>query len=234
MSLVSTLAHLDLERNFDSPAWQAVATAICRGDGIEIARFERAPSSDHIVYLGDSRFVVKIFRPSRNCFVRERNALEFASARMEFRTPEIVRLGNFEGLDYMIATLVPGDSLTRAEFLKLPATEKIGILSELAAGLKRLHEMDPAPFEDDWAGFVRDRADTFVERQIGHGVNSDIVKALPDFFEANLPLVPTGPTCFLHGDVHFGNLWFIRENGRWRIGGLFDFADSRRGYHEYE
>jgi Ser/Thr protein kinase RdoA (MazF antagonist) len=38
----------------------------------------------------------------------------------------------------------------------------------------------------------------------------------------------------LHGDVHFGNLRFERVNGGLKISGLFDFADSRRGYHEYD
>ena len=234
MSLFSTHQQPDFETRFESPAWRDIAFSICRNAGIESTRLERAPSSDHVVYLVDTRFVLKIFRPARNCFTRERKALEFASGRLAFRTPGIENLGNFEGLDYIITTRIPGQPLTRADFLKISTSDQVEILTELAAGLKQLHEMDPGALPDDWTAFIRDRADTFVERQIGHGVNSDIVKALPGFLDANLRLVPAQPTCFLHGDVHFGNLRIMSENGRWRIGGLFDFADSRRGFHEYE
>ena len=37
MSLVSTLAHLDFEKNFDNPAWQAFAAAICPWRGSLLA-----------------------------------------------------------------------------------------------------------------------------------------------------------------------------------------------------
>jgi Ser/Thr protein kinase RdoA (MazF antagonist) len=36
------------------------------------------------------------------------------------------------------------------------------------------------------------------------------------------------------GDVHFGNLRFVKTNGRWKISGVFDFADSLVGFREYE
>ena len=38
----------------------------------------------------------------------------------------------------------------------------------------------------------------------------------------------------MHGDVHFGNLRLLRSGGEWQVSGLFDFADSRPGFHEYE
>ena len=38
----------------------------------------------------------------------------------------------------------------------------------------------------------------------------------------------------LHGDVHPGNVLVKRIDGHWQITGLFDFADSFCGFHEYE
>ena len=234
MSHISVPHRPDFDTQFESPLWRAIARAICQTSRVDIDRLERAASSDHIVFLADDTYVLKIFRPWRNCFERERKALEFALGRMPFRTPEIVELGNFNGLDFMITTQVPGRVLTRAEFLLLPRNDQTAVFAELAVGLKQLHEVDPASFEDDWPQFIQERATTFVERQIAHGVNPMVIAALPAFIEENLKAVPSAPTCFLHGDVHFGNLRFVRENGRMRISGLFDFADSRRGFHEYE
>ena len=81
----------------------------------------------------------------------------------------------------------------------------------------------------------KNRAETFVKRQIAHGVNQKIIKALPAFIEENLKLVPVdSPTVFMHSDVHFGNLRVINSNENLEITGLFDFADSRRGFYEYD
>ncbi|MEO8072718.1 MAG: phosphotransferase [Acidobacteriota bacterium] len=98
-----------------------------------------------------------------------------------------------------------------------------------------MHEINPDFADDNWAEFVKDRAETFVERQITHGVNQQIIDVLPDFIKENLKLVPVNsPTVFMHSDVHFGNLCVKNSNGNLEIAGLFDFADSRRGFHEYD
>lgn len=224
----------DFGEYFDGGGWIDAARAICGENRIKYSHVERAASSDHVVFLIDQALVLKIFRPSRNCFEREKKALEFSCGRLPFRTPEIIGTGEFEGLDYMLTTQIPGEPLTRPEFLSLSGREQVGILTELAAGLRRIHAIDPSFFTDDWSAFIDERAETFIDRQIAHGVNPKIIEALPAFMETQLRFIPRTPAVFLHGDVHFGNLRFERVDGKPRISGLFDFADSRRGFHEYD
>jgi aminoglycoside phosphotransferase (APT) family kinase protein len=224
----------DFGEHFTVPEWVASARAICDRHDIDLANIVRADSSDHVVFLIGEHLVLKIFRPSRNCFERERKALEFAAGRLPFRTPEIIETGTFEGSAYMLTSRIPGTAMSRTEFLLLPANEQIDILVELATGLRQIHDIDPSFFTDDWPAFVDDRASTFIERQIAHGVNAAIIETLPEFLGKYLPVIPRTPTVFLHGDVHFGNLRFEKVNGKLRISGLFDFADSRRGFHEYD
>jgi aminoglycoside phosphotransferase (APT) family kinase protein len=224
----------NFDEHFTSPAWLDAARSITDAHRVPHSHIERAPSSDHAVFLIDDKFVLKIFRPSRNCFEREKKALEFARGRLTFKTPEIIETGSFEDLEYMLMTQIPGSPLTRAEFLKLPRNEQISILTNLADGLKQIHDIDPECFADDWAAFIDDRADTFIARQIAHGVTRQIIDALSVFLKEHLPNVPRTPTVFLHGDVHFGNLRFESVGGELRISGLFDFSDSRRGFHEYD
>ena len=38
----------------------------------------------------------------------------------------------------------------------------------------------------------------------------------------------------MHGDVHFGNIALIDDDGRLKIAGMFDLSDSLTGFHEYE
>lgn len=235
MTFASVTSQLDFHTNFESHLWSEIALSICRASGIKFELLRRAPSSDHVVFLVDETFVLKIFRPERNCFDRELKALSFARNILRaIATPDIVARGDFEGFRYLITTQLPGRPLTRREFLAMDRRVQNAIVEQLAVRLADLHSLDPEPFTDDWPAFVEDRAQSFIHRQIEHGVNDSIIKALPAFFAANLPLVPIRPTRFLHGDVHFGNLRFMRQNGIWKVSGLFDFADSRRGWHEYE
>lgn len=225
----------DFDEHFQSELWSDVAREICARHQVSFNELKRANSSDHMVFMIDDALVLKIYRPFRNCFERETKAIEFVGGKTDFTIPEIVETGEIENLKYVLMTQLSGISMTRANWLTIPENEQILFARKLAKGLKQIHELDADSFNSDWANFVEDRAATFIERQIAHGVDRKVLDALPAFIEENLKLVPKNPRkTFMHGDVHFGNLRVARANGEWKISGLFDFADSRAGFHEYE
>lgn len=223
------------DEHFQSKIWLDAAKEICQRHRISFAELKRADGSDHVVYFIDDKLVLKIYRPFRRCFEREVKAIEFVDGKTDFLTPEIIETGEFENLKYVFMTQFSGAALTRKDWLELPKREQLNFISKLAVGLKQIHQLNAKSFECDWAQFVENHAATFIERQIAHGVNSKIIESLPAFIEENLKLVPVNkPTVFMHGDVHFGNLRLEKVNNDWQISGLFDFADSRVGFHEYE
>jgi Ser/Thr protein kinase RdoA (MazF antagonist) len=225
----------DFDTNFQSEIWLDVAEQICRRHQVSFTELKRANSSDHIVFFVDDSLILKIYRPFRNCFERETKAIEFVSGKLDFATPEIVGMGEFENLKYVLMTQLSGESMTRGDWLKVPEKQQLSFASKLAVGLKQIHSFSAENFENNWAEFVEDRAATFIERQIAHGVNSEVIESLPQFIEENLKLVPKNElTVFMHSDVHFGNLRVSEINGSLEIAGLFDFADSRRGFYEYD
>lgn len=225
----------DFEANFQSEIWLDAAEEICRKHRIAFDEIKRAGGSEHIVFLIDKKFVLKIYKPFRNCFERETNALEFVGGKTDFIIPEVIHTGEFENFRYVLMTQISGDSMTRADWLKIPEKVQLKFISKLALGLKQIHALSAETFTNDWAEFVKNRAETFIERQIAHGVNERVLDALPKFIEENLRSIPTdSKTVFMHADVHFGNLRVSNSNGKLQIAGLFDFADSRRGFHEYE
>lgn len=224
----------DFEENFQNADWLRFAEAILDDFGYPVRKLQRVGGTDHVVVFVSDDHVLKIYRPERNCFERERTALEFAADRSRFATPEIVSSGNRDGLDHLLMTRIRGDEMSRPDFYELDRNAQVTIITELALGLSELHEHPPGGFEIDWREFVEERAKSFIERQIGHGVNAKIIEQLPAYIAETLPLVPRGPSVFLHGDVHFGNLRFDHKNGLPSVSGLFDFADSRVGWHEYD
>lgn len=242
MSEIKSVRHfssIDSEEKFDenhgNPLWAEAAREVCGRHRLADVRLERAGGSEHIVFFVSDALVLKFYRPYRNCFERERKALETVGGRINLRVPEIVAIGQFEGFDYMLMTRLAGDLLTRGDWLKIPEKQQTEFIAKLAAGLRQIHETRFEDFSDNWAEFVADRAATFIERQIAHGVNPKIIDALPRYLEENLPLVPVQTeTVFMHADVHFGNLSLVQTEKSLEIGGLFDFADSRRGFYEYD
>jgi hygromycin-B 7''-O-kinase len=226
----------DFDQYFHNEIWTETAKEICKRHQTSFEQIIRSKTSfDHIVFIIDNSFVLKIYRPSGNGFWREKKAIEFVSGKINFQVPEIIHVGEIEGFDYILMNFLSGDLMTREIWLDLPENQQIKIVTQLAEGVKTIHQLDSDSFKCDWAEFVKDRAETFIERQIASGVNAEIIEALPAFIETNLPLVPTkSATVFMHSDIHFGNLRLTKIQQNWEVTGLFDFADSRKGFHEYD
>jgi len=235
MKLSSILTAEDFQKHFRSELWTNAARVICQKHNIPVRHLQRSEHGENIVFLVDERFVVKIYTPFRQGFRREKSALEFARNKIYLPITEILFEGEIEGFDYLVFNQHKGVLMTRERWLGLNKSEQIDVVSQLADGLKELHSHNAQAINFDWQNFVERQALTVFERQKANGVNAKILERLPFYVEENLNLLPQNfAPVFLHGDIHFGNLRLIKTVGRWRISALFDFADSLRGFHEYE
>lgn len=223
----------DFERLSQSEVWHEAARIICQRHKISFDQMRRAEQGDNIIFLLDESHIIKIFVPHRNGFEREKIALE--TSRTSLKIPEIAAFGEIENYKYLITTQITGEQLTRQSWLKLEKSEQIPILAQLAGGLKELHASDASKIDFDWEKFIDHQAATCLERQRACQVNERVLEQIPLYLEENLRLLPRGvKPVFLHGDVHFGNLRLRKTGKEWQISGLFDFADSLKGFHEYE
>ena len=161
--------------------------------------------------------------------------LEFAAGKTSIRIPQIVDEGEIEGYYYLILTQFHGELITRQQWLALQQREQIVLLAQLAGGLKELHSHDSSDFDFDWREFLQIQIESAVDKQKAEGGNPGWIESIPGYFEKYLGLIPDRTAdSFQHGDVHFGNLRFAQKEGHQSICGLFDFADSIKGFHEYE
>ena len=228
-----TEAEFDAQHR--SEFWTEAAKKICQQNRIFYKNLSRAGGSEHIVFLIDERLILKIFSPFRRGFEREKTALEFAAGKTSLKIPEMAAAGEFKNFKYLVTTQLAGELMTREMWLALPEKQQIAVVAELAVGLRELHSHSADSLEFDWHEFVERQSRVAVERQIAARVNPEWIERLPGFIEANLKLLPSNcPTVFLHGDVHFGNLHLQNRGGAWQISGLFDFADSLCGFHEFD
>jgi hygromycin-B 7''-O-kinase len=225
----------DFEKRFDDPVWLEIAAEICQRHRIEFQDLNRAEHGENIVIFIDDQFVLKIYTPKKNGFNRETRALNFVRDKTSLPVPEIIDIGEIEGYRYLITDRLPGRQMPRSEWLNVCPSAQIELLTQLAVGLKELHSRDAGEIDFDWNEFVRIQIGSVIERQRREGGNPEWLESLPTYLETYLPLLPVSPRqVFMHGDVHFGNLRVTDEANGPVISGLFDFADSLRGFHEYE
>jgi aminoglycoside phosphotransferase len=224
----------DFERRFNDPVWLEIGAEICLRERIDFVKLSPAERGENIVIFIDDRFVLKIYTPKKNGFNRESRALTFARDKTSLTIPEIVESGDFEGYSYLITDRIPGRQTLRPEWLTLDRAAQIGVMSQLAIGLRELHSRDAGEIDFDWNEFIDIQLESVIARQRSEGGNPEWIEGLPGYLQAYLPLLPKNPAqVFMHGDVHFGNLLFTDEKPL-QIAGLFDFADSLKGFYEYE
>lgn len=225
----------DFERTFNDPVWTGIASMICRENRIPYAVLKRADQGENIVYLIDNDLVLKIYTPLKNGYEREKTALQFTHNKTSLPIPRIVADGSIEGFDYLVMTSLEGQVMRRVEWLKLDRKSQVGLLTQLAEGLHELHSHNAGEIHFNWREFIEIQVESVVERQRAAGGNPEWLESIPKFLDENLKLLPVKDgDVFMHGDVHFGNTLVGKVDGGLQFTGLFDFADSLKGFCEYE
>jgi Aminoglycoside phosphotransferase len=225
----------DFESSFNDPVWIEVAKTICHKHQIRFEALGRADHGENIVVFIDDDYVLKIYTPVKNGYNRERTALRFAHNKTSLPIPHIIADGEIEGFEYLVTACLEGKMMPRDEWLTLPKNQQIGLLSQLAEGLRELHSHDAGEIHFDWREFIDIQVESVVERQRAAGGNPEWLDSIPRYINENLGLLPVKHAdVFMHGDVHFGNTLVSETDGNLQFSGLFDFADSLKGFREYE
>ena len=225
----------DFESKFNDPVWLEIGAAICRENRIECEKLNRAEHGENIVIFIDEEFILKIYTPKKNGYNRERSALELIGRKTHLSISQVIAHGVFEGFQYLITDRLPGRQMRRDEWLTLKRPAQTAVVTQLAYGLKEIHSVEADDLRFDWGEFVEIQLETVMERQRKEGGNPEWLDSLPRYLDTYMPLLSDSPhPVFMHGDVHFGNLRVSDDRDRPMITGLFDFADSLKGFFEYE
>ncbi|HEX8174667.1 MAG TPA: aminoglycoside phosphotransferase family protein [Pyrinomonadaceae bacterium] len=228
----------DYTRHFSSRVWEQAASVICDRYNLTYTLLRRSGQGENIVFFVDERFVIKIFAPFREGYRREKASLEAASGKLHVETPLILYAGELEGWSYLVMTQLVGIP-AREAWPGINLRGRMEIATHLGLALRSLHNhaaaLSQSPLNPNWREFIERQAGMCVERQRACGANPEWLESLPDYLDARLEMLPAEyEPVLLHGDAHLGNLLLAQNDGRWRITGLFDFADSLCGFHEYD
>src|SRR5215510_7296297 len=125
----------DYKSYFNHDVWRQAAAIICARHNLSYASLRRSQQGENIIFFVDRRFVIKIFAPFRQCYYREKAALEFANGKLGIETPATLHAGEIEGWSYLVITRL--DGITAKEvWSEVAERERIEIVSHLGPALK--------------------------------------------------------------------------------------------------
>lgn len=239
LKLPSTISAVAFEFLFNDGVWRQAAAEICARHQIPYTVLRRSPQGENIIFFVDDCLVIKIFGTLRENYRREAAGLDLAHGKLSIETPQIMHTGEIEGWSYLVMTQLAGLPM-RDVWTQIEARNQIEIVSRLGAEMRELHAAHAAPLSEtaldrDWHDFIERQARESVARQRACDANSQWLASLPAYIAERIELLPASyHPALLHGDIHPGNVLLAERNGRWQVTGLFDFADSLIGFHEYE
>jgi len=153
--------------HFNDEVWQRAAATICARQGLSYTSLRRSPQGENIIFFGDEDFVIKIFAPFRENYLRETEALAFAQGKLSIKTPDLMHTGEIDGWSYLVMTRLAGQA-SREVWARVGPCDRLEIVSRLGLAISELHKY-AAPLQTgldrDWRGFIERQARMSIDRQ---------------------------------------------------------------------
>jgi hygromycin-B 7''-O-kinase len=232
----------------DASLWRPVVERVWASDpalraatNINIpARVEAGFPGTCAVFLVDGAAVIKFFPPMvARDFDRERPAYGLIGG-LSPHLPRLLAAGVFHdriAWPYLVLSLLPGEAWREAR-AGMNCAEQLGTLRELGRIMRLTHKL-PLPNErnwpatSDWPTFVASRRPRLAAELREH-------TSLPGHLIGKIASLvketdwQTARPCLLHADLTEDHLLVNRQDGRWVLSGLIDWADAEVGDPYYE
>jgi len=228
----------------DVARWTPAVRAICRQVDLPVREIKAGYPGTNAVFVLDGAYVLKIYAPfCHRDFDLERELYPLLAQIPDFPVPHVVAQGVLVDRirwPYIVMTYLPGEPIREVRG-QIPRDNLLEIMTCLgnfvrvlhAAPLTQITSLDTSL--EGWQRFVQRQKVRAVERNRRHGVLPlSILKAIPRFITTALQASPAGPLCLMNGDLTEDHVLLVRQDGRWHISGLIDFADSLIGRSDYE
>lgn len=188
--------------------------------------------------------VLKLFPPfHRYQWDSELQVLKTLSAHplpasLGISVPEFRAAGEHEGWGYVAMSRLTGTQLESLLWPSLSESEQCGLLEQIGELMRAVHNL-PAQKQPEldppWELFWPHQRERCLEHQRRRALPAQLLAELPDWIEQRIPeLPPLAPRVLLTGEYTPQNLLVKQVQGRWRLTGMLDFADSMIGPARYD
>src|SRR5689334_2640367 len=222
----------------ESSRWLPAARDIARSHRLSDAVSQVFSTGTNLVVALDGGLILKIFPPMlRAQFVSERASLAQLRGRISVPIPEIVAEGERDGWPYLVMTRLDG-VLGSDAWPFMPEDEKERVLRQIGAVIAEVQRVPPGPLldiEPGWDAFLRGQIAGCRVRHTRLGLAPKFLDGLEDLLRDATALIPSDkPPVILIGEYIPENFLLARDDGAWRVAGLFDFGDVMTGFRDYD
>lgn len=223
--------------NEENSFWNSKMIGICQQENLPKGRLTRFSYGSNIVYSHNGELVIKLY-PSffKNEFEREIEVLKNIENDITFvEIPRVHSVGSYEGWDYLIMSELKGTLLIDL-WDQLTIEEKKECSKDLGKVIREFHSIPSNNFKRidvDWQTFIKNQYLNVVANQQKSKLSQKLFADLKDYVDESY--IDYNPTLrLLTGEYTPFNLLFNKENSKWKLTGVIDFADCFLGDPEYD
>jgi hygromycin-B 7''-O-kinase len=217
--------------------WDSKMLGIIEQENLPEGCLTRFSEGSNIVYSYNRKLVIKLY-PSyfKNEFEREIEVLRNIENDITLvEIPKIISVGSYEGWDYLIMSELNGTLLIDL-WDKLTREEKKELSIDLGNVIREFHSIPSEIFETidvDWEDFIKNQYLNMIDHQRKSKLPQELFEALTEYVDESY--INYKPTLrLLTGEFTPFNLLLNKENNKWKLSGVIDFADCFLGDHEYD
>ncbi|MEW9052494.1 MAG: aminoglycoside 3'-phosphotransferase/choline kinase family protein [Neobacillus sp.] len=236
--LLSDLTYEDYQSLFeDRDFWDMKMLGIIKQENLPKGSLSRFSYGSTIVYSYHHELVIKLYPSySQDEFDREVEVLKHLETFITtVETPKIISVGSYEGWNYLIMNELKGTLLIDL-WDQLSIDEKKDFSKDLANVMREFHSIPSnlfATIDVDWRLFIKNQYLNMIENQKKSNLPQILCDSLLEYVDESF--INYRPKLkLLTGEYTPFNLIFNRENHKWKLTGVIDFADCFLGDPEYD
>ena len=197
----------------------------------------RGRRGSHIVYRVGDKWIKLMAPIYAKDMAYEIEGLKIVQDKINFVTPKIVAEGKLESWPYVLLTHVEGERIGDI-WKDLSLENQITLAEEIAEATHSIGKLHATRFIEergDWNEFIQTRLQNAFAHHKKKNLDDVWVQNLEEFIKQfSVSEFTLEQPCFMHADLTYDHFLIKNEGGLWKLNGVIDFADCRKGHPEYE
>lgn len=197
----------------------------------------RGEKGSHIVYRSGDVWIKLMAPIYAGDMDYELSCLQSLYGHVSFATPRVQAEGEIESWRYVLMSHVEGERVGD-HFLQMTTAEQVSLAIEFAQAtraMQRIAVPKKIAERSDWNLFIRGQYEKIYETHRQRGLPEIWLASLESFVhQLSLSEFTVLNPVFLHSDLTWDHFLIKKENDRWRLSGIIDFADAQSGHSEYD
>jgi len=222
----------DMIDHLDFDFWQPLVVHLATINSLKFNHCERVDEGANPVFIfeGDEKFILKLVPPNwSQQAVAEIAALKlFEGVELDLAVPNLMLHGKYHNWDYIFMSFVDGEILSTI-LTETTQAERIEIAYQLGQFSKVLHEFDVPEIPEitlNWPEFLDKQLKNVYIKREKQGLMPEFLSDLTPYLDSIDIKYKTGKNCFIHTDLHPGNLLVKRTQSGIKLCGIIDFGDA--------